>query len=79
MGPAVSLALEKGRQRHSPREVEPSLSEGERKFRTLFDAAHDSIYMLHNGIFVDCNAKGLYMYGRTWIRSSATPRMNSPR
>jgi PAS domain S-box-containing protein len=45
--------------------MEEALRESEAKFRTLFDLANDAIFMLHNGVYVDCNAKGQEMYGRT--------------
>jgi PAS domain S-box-containing protein len=66
LGSAVGQAVEQSRLRRGCEEAKKAALEGERKFRALFDAAHDAIYMLHNGIFVDCNAKGLFMYGRTW-------------
>ncbi len=66
LGAAVGHAMEKSRLRRECREAEEGRLEGERKFRALFDAAHDAIYMLHNGVFVDCNSQGQFMYGRTW-------------
>jgi PAS domain S-box-containing protein len=63
---AVSQALERRHLRRGYILAEQAAEEGERKFRLLFDGAEDSIYILYNGIFVDCNAKGLRMYGRTW-------------
>jgi len=66
LGSAVSQALEQSRLRRDRDLAKKAVLEGERKFRALFDSAHDAIYMLHNGIFVDCNAKGLFMYGRSW-------------
>ena len=66
LGSAVTQALEQSRLRRECKEAEKAQLEGERKFRALFDAAHDAIYMLHNGVFVDCNMKGQFMYGRTW-------------
>jgi PAS domain S-box-containing protein len=39
--------------------MEDALRESEVKFRTLFDVANDAIFILHNGSFTDCNAKGL--------------------
>jgi PAS domain S-box-containing protein len=66
LGSAVKQALEQSRLRRGCEEARKAALEGERKFRALFDAAHDAIYVLHNGVFVDCNAKGLFMYGRTW-------------
>ena len=41
------------------------LRESEAKFRALFDAANDAIFLLHNGVFADCNASGLKLYGVT--------------
>jgi len=66
LGSAVRQALEQNRLRRGFRRAEAAVLEGERKFRALFDAAHDAIYVLHNGVFVDCNTKGQFMYGRTW-------------
>jgi len=66
LGSAVRQALEQRRLRHGFKRAEEAILEGERKFRALYDAAHDAIYMLHNGVFVDCNVKGQYMYGRKW-------------
>jgi PAS domain S-box-containing protein len=47
------------------RRMEEALRESEAKFRALFDVANDAIYMLQNGVFVDCNAKGLELFGVT--------------
>src|SRR5471030_760902 len=66
LGSAVGQAVEQSRLRRGCEEAKKAVLEGERKFRALFDAAHDAIYMLHNGVFVDCNTKGQFMYGRTW-------------
>lgn len=66
LGSIVGHALEENRLRQGFKKAEQALQDGERKFRALFDAAHDAIYMLHNGVFVDCNTKGQSMYGRTW-------------
>ena len=45
--------------------AEEELRESEAKFRALFDAANDAIFLLHNGVFADCNASGLKLYGVT--------------
>jgi PAS domain S-box-containing protein len=65
LGPAVSQALEQRRLRREVKKSDLARSETEYNFRVLFDAANDPIYMLHDGIFVDCNVKGQNIYGRT--------------
>ena len=47
------------------RRAEEALLESEAKFRTLFDTANDAAFMIHNGIFVDCNASALELFGVT--------------
>jgi len=41
------------------RRMEKALRESEVKFRKVFDEANDAIFLIHNSLFVDCNAKGL--------------------
>jgi PAS domain S-box-containing protein len=45
------------------REMEQTLKESEAQFRTLFEVANDANFILHNGVFVDCNAKALEFLG----------------
>jgi PAS domain S-box-containing protein len=47
------------------RQMEEMLRESEAKFRTLFEVANDANLILHNGVFVDCNAKALELFGAT--------------
>jgi len=39
------------------------LKENEEKFRRLFENANDSIFLMKNDIFIDCNQKTLKMFG----------------
>lgn len=41
---------------------EEALKENERKFRTLFDTANDSIFIIRDYLIVDCNRKTLDMF-----------------
>ena len=53
--------------------------ESETKFRTLFDVASDAMFTLHRGVFVDCNAKGLELFGVTRDRLiGQSPSLFSP-
>jgi len=47
------------------RQMEERLQESESKFRTLFEVANDANFILHNGLFVDCNAKASQLFGAT--------------
>ena len=45
------------------RRMEQALKESETKFRTLFEVANDAHFILHDGVFADCNAKALEFFG----------------
>jgi two-component system, cell cycle sensor histidine kinase and response regulator CckA len=45
--------------------AEESLREGDAKYKTLFESANDSIFLLKNDVLVDCNSKTLTMFGCT--------------
>ncbi|OFX85958.1 MAG: hypothetical protein A2W99_16895 [Bacteroidetes bacterium GWF2_33_16] len=47
-------------EQHNSRE---SLKENEEKFRRLFESANDSIFLMKNDVFIDCNQKTLEMFG----------------
>lgn len=47
-------------ERHKSRQL---LKENEEKFRRLFESANDSIFLMKDDIFIDCNQKTLYMFG----------------
>ena len=44
-------------------QAEKETLDGERRFRALFEAANDAIFILHDGLFIDCNARGLDHFG----------------
>jgi PAS domain S-box-containing protein len=43
--------------------AEEALRESEERFHTLFESADDGIFLQEGGVFVDCNSKGVEMYG----------------
>ncbi len=46
----------------SRKETEGALKQSEEKYRLLFDAAHEAIFLLSNGRIIDCNKKTLSMF-----------------
>jgi len=44
------------------KKIEDKIRESEEKYRTLFESASDSIFLLENGIFIDCNSKTLDIF-----------------
>ncbi|MDD2914020.1 MAG: diguanylate cyclase [Gallionella sp.] len=61
---AIQRALDEQEKIRTRRESEQRLREAESKFRTLFEAANDGIFLLDATGFVDCNQRGADMYGR---------------
>ncbi|MDD4355680.1 MAG: PAS domain S-box protein [Smithellaceae bacterium] len=47
------------------KKAEEALREREEKFRHLFESAGDSIFLLDNDVFIDCNPKALEIFGCT--------------
>ncbi len=45
--------------------IEKAIQQSEAKYRTLFEAANDAIFLMDFDIFIDCNSKTLKMYGCT--------------
>ena len=45
--------------------AEKELLEGVSKLRTLFETANDAIFLMDQGVFIDCNPKTLEMFGCT--------------
>jgi two-component system cell cycle sensor histidine kinase/response regulator CckA len=44
-------------------QMEKTQKESEAKFRTLFEVANDANFVIFDGVFVDCNAKALELFG----------------
>jgi PAS domain S-box-containing protein len=47
------------------KQAEEALIVSERRHRTLFESAGDAIFLVRDGIFIDCNEMTLQMYGCT--------------
>ncbi len=45
--------------------MEDSLRQGEQRYRKLFEAANDTIFLLQDGVISDCNAATLKLFGRS--------------
>jgi PAS domain S-box-containing protein len=43
--------------------AEEAFRKSDLKFRTLFDSAGDAIFLIEDGLFIDCNEKTLAMFG----------------
>jgi diguanylate cyclase (GGDEF)-like protein/PAS domain S-box-containing protein len=42
-----------------------AINESESRYKTLFEYANDAIFVINDGVFVDCNAKALEMFACT--------------
>ncbi|MHA2425758.1 MAG: PAS domain S-box protein, partial [Candidatus Thorarchaeota archaeon] len=47
------------------KKAEQATRDSEMRYRTLFETAHDAIFLMNNDIFLDCNDKTLEMFGCT--------------
>ncbi len=57
----------------------PATTEGTARYQTLFEKAHDAIFLMQEDRFVDCNPRTLEMFGYTREELlSMTPAMISP-
>ncbi len=45
--------------------TEQALRDSEERYRSLFEAAHDAIFLMHEDRFIDCNPRTLAMFGCT--------------
>ncbi len=45
------------------KQAEEALQDSEERFRTLFESADDGIFLVDGPVFVDCNSRGVEMYG----------------
>lgn len=60
-----SLAIAVNKMKSNIKDAEKKTNENELKFRLLFETANDSIFILRDGLFVDCNSKTLELFGRS--------------
>ncbi len=63
--PAIARELEDAEGRAERKQAEEEMREGEIKYRTLFESAGDTIFLMDKNIFIDCNQKTLEMFGCT--------------
>jgi PAS domain S-box-containing protein len=63
--PAVRRVMVEVEALSARRQLEQESRENEAKFRTLFDMAKDTILLLQDGLFVDCNPSALALFGVT--------------
>lgn len=47
------------------KKMEEGLQKGEQRYRKLFEAANDAIFLLRNGVITDCNGATLKLFGRS--------------
>lgn len=47
------------------KETEKALLDGRAKYQALFDSANDAVTLMINDVFIDCNQKGLNLFGCT--------------
>ena len=63
--PEISLrAMHKWQLLHEKRLAEKALGESEKKYRTLFESANNSIFLLSDGIALDCNKIASHIFHR---------------
>ncbi len=59
----VEQSVRKNRAERSKSFAEAALQESEERFRILFESAEDGIFLTEGPVFVDCNSRGVEMYG----------------
>ena len=59
----VTALIPEGRDITENIEIQKALVESRLRYFTLFNVADDAIFILENGIFIDCNATTLRMFG----------------
>jgi len=59
----LSLFLESAWDMFKRKQAAEELRESEAKFRTLFESANDAIFLMDQGIFIDCNPRAREMFG----------------
>ncbi|MDF1539026.1 MAG: PAS domain S-box protein [Candidatus Thorarchaeota archaeon] len=47
------------------KEAESAIRDSEKRYRTLFETTHDSIFLMSNDLFLECNERTLELFGCT--------------
>jgi PAS domain S-box-containing protein len=61
--PAIGVVMANSKSKREKLLAEERLAASERRFRALFEHAHDAIFLLKEGVFVDCNPIAEQMFG----------------
>ncbi|MDD2337080.1 MAG: PAS domain-containing protein, partial [Geobacteraceae bacterium] len=61
--PAIGVVMANSKARSERVLAEEQSAASERKMRAVFEHAHDAIFILHEGIFIDCNPQAEKLFG----------------
>jgi two-component system cell cycle sensor histidine kinase/response regulator CckA len=61
--PAIGVVMANSKARSERVLAEEQSAASERKMRAVFEHAHDAIFILHEGIFIDCNPMAEKLFG----------------
>jgi len=61
--PAIGVVMANSKSRREKLRAEERLAASERRFRAVFEHAHDAIFLLREGVFADCNLIAEQLFG----------------